>query len=302
MFETAQVIIKYNADSKDPFIQTFINGLTLGLKIKNPYITKKFINQYNEYLDKIWESEMDDPKQYQSGKPFKFIVHNLTKDDFYDEFKTELVSSSLITDKAMCVCGKNKLGFILAPYNIKAAVPYDLYTINDYFQPSFHYKDYENREYDKAFKYPGALLSPEIIEKEIINQTVEKNGEILNNDNNKVFSEVIIDGWCPTAIYTITNGEQEINPDYRRAQNLNNIYMFTFIDIDKSLYRSKNGLEPLTKQDQIALANNLFEYTNTSVENIEKLYLKIYKLFLKLKENNEYTTDRFVHEFQKIKK
>ena len=302
MFETAEVIVKYNQGSKDSYIQTLVNGLTLGIQENNPHIVKKFLDQYNEYMDKIWKSEMTNPKEYEEGKPFKFIVHNLTKDDFYDEFRTELVSSSLITDKALCVCGKHKIGFTLAPYNIKAAVPYDLFTINDYFQPSFHYKDYENRPYHEAFSCPGAVLSPEIVETDIIKQTVEKNGEILNSYASKVFSEVIIDGWCPTAIYTITNGEKEISPDYRRAQDMNKIYMFNYLDIDKSVYRMQNGLEPLTKQEQIDLANNLLEYTQTSVENIEELYLKIYKLFLKLKERGLYSTDRFVREFQKIKK
>ena len=83
---------------------------------------------------------------------------------------------------------------------------------------------------------------------------------------------------------------------------MNKIYMFNYLDIDKSVYRMQNGLEPLTKQEQIDLANNLLEYTQTSVENIEELYLKIYKLFLKLKERGLYSTDRFVREFQKIKK
>ena len=302
MYETAKVILKYNSDNKDNIIQTILNGLTLGLQLENPYIIKKFLDQYNEYVAKIWEDKMTNPKEYEEGKTFKFIVHNLTKDDFYGEFKTELVSASLITDQTMSVCGQHRLGFILAPYNVKAAVPYDLYTINDYFEPSFHYRDYENRAYHEAFSCPGALLSPSIVEENIIKQTLEQNGELLNDEKAKVFSEIIIDGWMPTAIYTITNGEKEINPDYARAQNLNNRYMFTFIDIDKSLYRIKKGLEPLPKKEQIDLTRDLFSYTNTSVENIELLYPKVYELFLKLKENNEYTTDRFVHEFQKIKK
>lgn len=302
MFETAQVIVKYNLNTKDTTIQTIVQGLIVGLQEKNRKIVKKFLERYNTYVSKVWQREITNPTAYQVGNPFKFVVHNLTKDDFYDEFKTELVSASLITDKTMGICGRNSLGFTLVPYNIKAAVPYDLFTINDYFQPSFYREDYENRDYDKAFNVNGALLMPEVVEDELISKTVEVNGEILNNDNGKVFSEVIIDGWAPNAIYTITNGEKEINPSYQRAQNLNKRYMFDFIDIDKSLYRIKNGLEPLTKTEQMDLARNLYAYTNTRIEDFETMYPKIYKLFLLLKRNGTYTPDTFVHEFQKIKK
>lgn len=302
MFETAQVIINYNIDNRDTTIQSILKGLMVGLQENNENIIKKFIERYNTYLSKVWQKKMTNPSQYKAGEPFKFLVHNLTKNDFYGEFGTELVSSSLITDKAMCVCGRYQLGFVLVPYNIKAAVPYDLFTINDYFKPSFHHRDYLNREYHKAFNRPSAIISPDIIEEELINKTIATNGEMLNNDNYKVFSEVIIDGWAPSAIYTITNGEKEINPNYRRAQNLNRRYMFDFLDIDKSIYRMQNGLEPLTPTDQIDLARNLFAYTNTSIEQFEELYPKIYKLFLELKRKEEYTSIRFVHEFQKIKR
>ena len=302
MFETAKLIIEYNKNSEDVGIRTIINGLKLGIELQNKHIVKKFVNQYNEYLDKIWKDEVTDPKSYNSGEPFKFIVHNLTKDDFYDEYKTELVSASLITNKSMCVCGKNKIGFVLAPYNIKAAVPYDLFTINDYFEPSFHLEDYNNREYNEAFSTASTILTPNVIEREIIKQTVDKNGELLNNDKAKIFSEIVIDGWCPTAIYTITNGEKEISRDYRRAQNLNKRYMFNYLDIDKSIYRIQNNLEPLTNGEQIELMENLFELTGTSIEQLEQLRERVIRLFLDLKEKNIYSSDLFIKEFQKIKK
>lgn len=302
MIETAQTIIKYNVNNSDTVIQTIIQGLIVGLQENQENILEKFINRYNDYVGKLWEREMTNPKDFVDGRPFKFVVHNLTKDDFYDEFKTELVSSSLITDKEMCVCGRHQLGFILVPSNIKAAVPYDLFTINDYFEPSFSYKDYEHRNYREAFNYPSAILPPSVVEDEVINKSVAENGEILNNDNAKVFSEIIIDGWAPNAIYTITNGEKEINPNYQRAKKLNEKYMFDFIDIDKSLYRIQNGLEPLTPTEQIDLARNIFAYTKSSINNFEELYPRIYKLFLMLKRRGEYSTDRFAYEFQKIKK
>lgn len=302
MIETAQTIIKYNVNNSDTVIQTIIQGLIVGLQENKESILEKFIERYDTYVTKLWEREMTKPTEFANGQPFKFIVHNLTKDDFYDEFKTELVSSSLITDKEMCVCGRHQVGFILVPYNIKAAVPYDLYTINDYFLPSFYHKDYKNRNYRKAFNYPSAILPPSVVEEEVIEKNIEENGEILNNDNRKVFSEIIIDGWAPHALYTITNGEKEINPNYVRAQSLNKRYMFDFVDIDKSLYRIQNGLEPLTPTEQIDLARNLFAYTKSSIRDFEELYPKIYKLFLMLKRRGEYSADRFAYEFEKIKK
>lgn len=303
MLETrAKLIIKYNEQSKDPSIRMMVELLKTGIRLNDMAGLDACISTYNEYVRELWKKEMTNPKEYKEGESFKFAVHNLTKDDFYDEFATELVSGLLITNKIMGQCGKSNVGFILAPHNMEAAMPYDLYTNNDYYKKSFYYEDYKNRDYSKAFPKPAIMLPSEVLENEMVTKTIVENGEILNYDKKSVFPEMVFTSWLPTAIYTVTNGEKEINPDYRRAQKLNEVYWFDFVDIDKSIYRMKNNLEPLTNEEQLKLALNLFEVTNTSKEKLYDLYKDIYELFLTLKRNSEYTSDRFINEFQKIKK
>ena len=301
MYEKSKLVIEYNKNSKDLTIQSLIRELKHYLEINDVENIKRVMELYNTYVLEIWLKEMTKPEDYKQGEDFKFLVHNLTKDDFYEEFATDLVSGSLITNQCMGLCGESTVGFTLVPSNIKAAVPYDLYTSNGYYPKCFSYEDYLNRDYSKAFRFSAIILPPDAIVESVLQETIKLNGEMLNNDRSKVFSEIASEGFFPNAIYVVTSGEKEINPDYVRALNLNKKYMFTFLDIDKSLYRIKNGLEPLTDMEQIRLVMNLFSYTNTSVENYEKLRLSIYKLFLSLKEKEIYTPELFVHEFQKIK-
>lgn len=300
MLEKAKLIIDYN-DCDDQLINILINKIKECISKNNIDDLNELIEMYNIYVKQLWENQMTLPINYHEGKKFKFLVHNLTKDDFYDEFATEIVSASLITDKELCVCGRAKIGFILSPCNIVAAVPFDLFTKNDYFKPSFNLEDYNLRNYDELFNVENIILPPNRIEKMILEKSTNANGEMLNYEKSKIFSEIVIDGWYPTAIYTITNGEKELNSDYVRALNLNKYYMFDFIDIDKSVYRTKNGLEPLTINEQKELCLNILKLTNNSIELLENNYENIYKLFLEIKKS-EYSSDRMLRESVKILK
>lgn len=228
---------------------------------------------------------MTDIKNYKSGEPFKFIVHNLTKDDFDDEFITSVISASLITDKTMGVYNywnNSRVGFILFPDHIIAASEKDCYTNN------------ENK--DNLFKQQVSIKTPKFIENYCIKTCKKINGEILSDEKEAIYSEIVMSGFYPIAIYAITNGEKEISNNYRRATQLNKKYLFNFIDIDKSIYRKKYNLEPITIKEQKELCKDLLMLLNInySEELINKYYKIIYEEFMNLKISNKYDSNKLL--------
>ena len=250
---------------------------------------------------KLYKQQLTEPQDYVSGEPFMFVVHNLTgrtdiksTDEFYRE---SFLSTSLITDKEMGLYGGKKVGFIYpVDNNLLVADSKDVQSYNRENNTSLEYIG----QYDKPTTKP-----PVQIEKECMQQTLSETGEILNyGADSNVYSELVLDirGKKPTGIFCITNGEKELNSNYVTALRLSVEFNLPLIDIDMSIYRSKNGLEPLTESAKKQMTINMLYFFNKDLyydlgkrQKIAEIYYEqIFSAFWNLKNSNQYSKDKMI--------
>lgn len=291
--------------------------------IKNGLVTEDEINKIEGNLkpiiDKIWEVSLTNVRDFNLGDEFKFIVHNISNDEMNGKKlgnngqKTRL-STSLISDKEMGLFGYYKYGFIL---------PYESNVITSGFSDL---DSYETNFGEKLClnKTNSSLITPDTLANEAANKNIRINGSLLNYDKGSSYNEILLDsskGLNPSAVYCITYGEKELNRNYRQAKKLAEEYGLPLIDIDISLYRTKNNIgtiltdeEPLTINEQNEFARNFLEqfYNNKSYssENIKTLIdsdLELYQdmivdIFLTQKKENNVDLNNLFTLYENAKK
>lgn len=265
---------------------------------------KEYINNISA---KLYTQQLTDPKSFMNGNPFMFVVHNLTShtdikvtDEFY---RKNFLSGSLITDKEMGLYGRNKVGFIYPVENNLLAA--DSKDIQSY-----------NKDNDHSLEFIGQYDTPMIkpplhVEQECMQKTISETGEILNyGENSNVYNEVVLDirNKKPSGIFCITNGEKGLNSNYIAAVKLAEEFQLPLIDIDMSIYRSMNGLEPLTVSEQKKMTENiLYLYDKDTYYDLgfrknvaEAYYQQIYSNFITLKSNNQYSEETMLRVIDNI--
>lgn len=275
----------------------------------------KYINGVSAKLFMVQQTQ---PQNFVSGEPFMFVAHNLTSstdikatDELY---RKNFISASLITDKEMALYGNNRVGFIYSiDNNVIASDSKDIYSYNTSDDASQVFIG----KYDKP-----TIKPPTQIEQECMQKTIDKNGEILNyvsvdsnnfyKSENNFYSEVVLDirKKRPTGVFCVTNGEKELNLDYIEAKRLADEFGVPLVDIDISLYRSKSGLEPTTKNERIkSVADMLFVYYEKRGLNIdystrtalaEKYSEQIMNRMMNLKNSNQYSSELMMTMIDKV--
>lgn len=284
------------------------NEVLLNIETKCQYISNK-----------IWNSSITSPENYKSREPFMFIVHNVSKADMetidINEHITRSgrVSASLITDKEMGVYGAHKYGFIYpSDSKIVTAGYKDLYS-------------YETKEEGRFYQNSNnsMLITPQAIENYSVNLCIQENGKKLNNDNANIYNEVLLDstnGLKPVGIYCITFGEKELSYDYESAKKLAEKTGLPLIDIDISLYRTKENQgtylideEALSVKEQKAFAENFLKqyyksknYDLETSQNFVEADLGLYQdmiidIFLSEKKNNNINRENLFKIFEEKK-
>lgn len=214
------------------------------------------IDKYNDYMQNYYQEHINNVIDFKNGQNFNFIVHRVTS-GFPDtlDFKTNYVSASLITDKTMGLYGGfieqgllvDRKGFILKPENIISAQHKDTMTGNR-----------ENEVNELFYRQGFAILTPQTIEQRCLDIAKENSSDQLS-EKAQIYSEIVIDGFQPSAIFCITNGEGTLNQDYIIAQRQAEKYGLPLIDINQREYRIKAGLSPLTDIGEINLTREVIK-------------------------------------------
>lgn len=262
-------------------------------------VIQECVNKYNEYALQIWNdylTNVEDGKE----NDFKYLIHNCSKGEIKEDFRTKALSSSLITNKTMGVFGsKSKYGLILKPKHIISADYKDSYTYN------------EREEGQELFNIKPPIRLPQEIEEICIEQTIEENGEMLNYDTANIYSEIVVDDYEVVGIYYISNGEKELSPDYERAKRMAEARGLDLKELDISRCRQDNGLEPMTEESQKEFCRTVLykyccqdeklkkEYSDGGNSFVEMNYKGFYDKYVKLRENPEYTSEDILKEFKK---
>lgn len=298
----------------------YISYFQIMNNIKNKKITEQTLAEIESKLqsisDKVWVSSITNPEDFKLGESFKFIVHNISKTEMVDttEFITRntRVSASLITDKEMGLFGIHKYGMIYPSTSKIITTGYD------------DLQSYETSDGNEIFNSRNStLITPQQIESYCVQKSLKENGKILNNDNVNIYNEVLLDstnGLKPVGIYCITFGEKELSYDYVSAKELAKKTGLPLIDIDTSLYRTKNNMgsyltdeESLSVKEQYEFAERFLKqyYKNKGLDlstsqNFVEYDLELYKdtivdIFLTQKKNNDINPNELFTLFEQHK-
>lgn len=224
---------------------------------------------------KILKKEITMPHQFYPQQGFTFIVHvptEGTNNDIDENFK--VTSASLITDRSMGLYddGYGKFGYIL-DFDLEnfivsstADLYSSLYPQDEYDNEDYYLQFYKNDMYvietdDELFQMSETCVAiPHYMEQVNANATVESNGELLNYDEVEIYNEIVLlnnDKLKKVGVFVRTVGDKNFNADYINAMNLAQKTNLPLIEIDKSLYRQKAGLKPLTPAETKSVVNNV---------------------------------------------
>ena len=224
---------------------------------------------------KTLKSEITKPNQFYPKQEFRFIVHVPTEGTNNDNDENfAITSTSLITDRSMGLYdnGYGKFGYILDfdMENFIVSSTADLYSSlypqEEYDNEDYYLQFYKNDMYvietdEELFQMSETCIAiPHYMEQVNINTTIEVNGEPLNYDEEEIYNEIVMlnnDKLKKVGIFVRTIGDKNFNNDYLRANQLAEKTGLPLIEIDKSLYREKAGLKPLTPAEIKTVVNNV---------------------------------------------
>ena len=248
--EKVNVIEKYGFDQKEEYIKLYD-------EIEKDYLYVLNIeNTIVKDLKGLWNEFLTNPKDYKEGERFAYLVH-ICDNEIIDPNNLLKVNCTLITDKCMPIPNK-KMCLICNPnieqisgicideasswvidkaYFVKKDMP-----IAWQFAESADLSDrkifYENPEISK-------LVLPSNIEKEMINENLSFNGEILKYSKKRFFSEIFLKKnidkiEVPAVLYT----EGYYN---KKLENVIDDKNFNPIELKINInnLRVQNGLKPL---------------------------------------------------------
>ena len=245
---------------------------------------EKILDHYKDYITNI--------DNYNGSDDFKFICHSTISDTFSKEFNTKYVSASLIS-KDVLGTYHSGYGFILDPVNIVGASSRDMYILNN------AEEDEDIITYSKIKK----INAPERIIEECIKRQKES--------NHLEYNEIVLKGFNPVALFSLTDGSKELNYNYQSVKKLQNSFPnLKTIEIDITKYLDDNLLKDYKIQLIKNIKNSLLDkksfkrinekyiYLDVQEEELEKLEYFFTK-FEELKKSKDYNKDDIIALYNK---
>ncbi len=255
---------------------------------------------------KVLKYEMTKLNQFSPKQGFVFVVHVPTEgtNNASDE-NIAVTSATLITDKSMGLFddGYGKFGYILDfdMENFIVSSTADLFS-SLYPQEEYNHEDYYLQFYksgsyvvdtdDELFQMSEVCIAiPHYMEQVNANTTIEVNGELLNYDKGEIFNEIILlnnDKLKKVGVFVRTVGDKNFNSDYLKAKQLADEKGLRLLEIDKSVYRQKIGLTPLTSSE-----------TRTVVNHVARRIKKDPELYASFQEKYKELSHIYAHQYKK---
>ena len=236
---------------------------------------KKVVDLLHKKIKDDWISKMSDIDEYKVGDDFSFLCHSVRSSQWEGDFKTPYVSTSLLTQE-MWDTFNRPYGLIFDPKDIAAASYYDLYTINA-------------RETGDLFF--NTSIPPMMTKKNI----EDKCKKLKEETGNKIYSEIVIKGFNPKAIFAITDGT-ELDESYIGALELKERFPdLKVIELVKSYFCSKEEQFVIFKQ----IISNLSQITGLEPVDMN-FYIDMFAHFLINKKNGTYDKGLLIEQYKTI--
>lgn len=251
--------------SNNELYSLYISYYQLTNLFNNNHITNEVLSIYENRLypiyHKFWERNSTNPETFKNGDDFRFIIHATTSSNKIDEFKRgDSVSCSYITQNEM---GHFRgFGYIIdidGQDDIISICPNDMGTSE------------QGNERFIGNPLSTKLITPNQLEQKCISQNA--NGIYGSQQYNEIYKKK----FNPRGIFCFTFGEKKLSDDYVSAKKLAEQTGLTFVEIDISLYRTKNNSgsiltdnEEMTGEEQLKFAERfLTKYYQSKQNNLD---------------------------------
>ena len=264
----------------------------------------EMISQYRNIANKIWQEYICNSEQ-EDG--FRYLVHNIGSREYYDDFTSKVISTSLITNRQIAFyrdwAKGTPNGFIVSPKNIRTATFFDNSVDNMDSETNGLYEwmqlPYElEQDFINDAKQRGKYLSYQ----------VKGSQEYYGEDCN----EVACDDFDIVGYFFVSFGEGKLNPAYKKSKEMAETRGIPLKEIDFMQVRKENGLEPMNADMKRTLFKNMmlkwgnylrkkneFEfYPIVDVDFIEQNYENFAKRYTELKDSPEFNAENIIKEFR----
>ncbi len=283
-------------------VQEYNDKYNEALNTNNIDEMKRILDSAQTLILNHWKEYVTSIENFKQGDNFKFICHSTDRINFNSEFYTRYVSTSLLSEKLMDTF-REGFGFVFAPENIVGACSEDMYV----------YNGSDNEDNLLFYSTLKQIDAPERLIEECV-ELKKQNKE--NGNKQKVYNEVVIDGFKPIAIFCLTEGAKDLNHNYRYAHKLQEKFPnLKIIEIDTTYYKTDEDLFDAKKELMTAASERILErrlyyqsmsiseqfnarnVTNEQVDRNEIFWTK----FLELKKTGNYTEDDIVNLYSHVK-
>lgn len=187
-------------------------------------VQKMILNHWQEYVTNV--------DTYNGGK-YNFICHSTDSTKFDGDFFTRYVSCSLLTEE-LTDTYRSGFGFIMSPIDIVAASSSDMYVIN-------------NSENEEGLLYYTSVKKLDGPEK-IVDEALKQKKKNIDYKYGKIYTEVVVQGFNPLAIFCLTDGSKMLDYNYTSALKLKESYPnLKILVLDKTKNKTESELKKIIK-------------------------------------------------------
>lgn len=207
-------------------IQYYLDTLDLDSAVK-------YLKELQKIIVNDWHKHITNYEDYVPGKPFNFLCHSTNSINFEGGFYSRFVSTSLLTE-TFTTTYNEEFGFVMDDTNIVMASGHDMFVdntakdINDILPTTIPTID----------SFGKVLMELEQTSKAFINKKIE----------GSIYSEIVVDGFKPKAIFCLSDGSKELNSNYYYGKILSEKFDLPLVDIDLTLYKKGDDLNCLKKK------------------------------------------------------
>lgn len=261
-------------------IDLYTSKYRQALKTNNIKLIKETIDIMQELILQEWQNYPTNIEDFINGNNFAFICHSTTTPNFKGTFNSNYVSCSLYNQEIHKPYNKG-FGFILGPQNIVGANSHDMFIRNN----ATSKEDLQSFTLIPTINHPQRILAE-------CTKLKKQNEEKKLNFN--IYSEIVIQGFKPIAIFSLTNGSKEFDPNYTNARKLQkNFPNLKIIDIDILTYDKDSDL----LKEQVSLIRNLELELSKKNKSIPPK-----DIVRSIRTNNIHQYELFFKEFTELKK
>lgn len=245
---------------------------------------KAVLDRGYDLIREHWKSYITDLQDFKNGGSYNLLCHSTDSTEFNGPFYTRYVSCSLLCEQLTDTYNSG-FGFIMPSTNIVLANSSDMYIKNE---------AESEEELVTRSSTIKKLSSPERLKEEALKQKEEY---LSSGIDDKVYTEIVVDGFHPIGIFCMDDGSKTLNDNYRNALKLKeNFPELEIVLLDVMFQKKGSELDGVRRKltNRIAEATGILK-PGTIFNNIYNKYTSykdfdlFWKKYLELIKQEDYS-------------